>query len=78
MGNVACCSEDLTNIGEPLTVSQKANMQKSSVEHLQRAVDCLFKKYDKDGNGYLDKREVIMIINTALASMGSNRKAKRD
>lgn len=53
-------------------------MQKSSVEHLQRAVDCLFKKYDKDGNGYLDKREVVMIINTALASMGSNRKAKRD
>ncbi len=53
-------------------------MQKCSVEHLQKAVDCLFKKYDKDNNGHLDKREVVMIINTALTSMGSNRKAKRD
>ena len=57
MGTAACCSEDLNNTSTPTGVGENnANLQKNSVEQLQKAVDCLFRKYDRDGNGFLDKK----------------------
>lgn len=40
-------------------------------------MDCLFRKYDQDGNGFLDKKEVVVIINTALSEISGGRKANR-
>lgn len=73
MGN---CADDVGFVGEPLP-ADSANLQKNSVEQLERAVDCLFRKYDKDKNGYLDKREVCTIINAALSEISGGRKANK-
>lgn len=57
MGSVGCCGEDLTATSTPgAPGDNNSNLQKNSVEQLQKAVDCLFRKYDKDGNGFLDKK----------------------
>lgn len=57
MGTAACCSEDPNNTSTPTGVGENnLNLQKNSVEQLQKAVDCLFRKYDHDGNGFLDKK----------------------
>lgn len=38
-------------------------------QRLQIAVQAIFNKYDKDGNGYLDLSEITQLLNDALSHM---------
>jgi len=42
---------------------------------IERAVNQVFDKYDLDQNSFLENREVIVLINDTLKSMGRERKA---
>lgn len=77
MGNIACCGEDQSLVSQPLSLKTSTNLQKNSIEQLSKAVDSLFRKYDKDQSGYLDKKEVTSIINAALMEVNNGRKAKK-
>ncbi len=77
MGSIACCGQDPTSVSTPLGTQGNSNLQKNSIEQLSKAVDSLFRKYDKDQSGYLDKKEVTSIINAALSEINNGKKAKR-
>lgn len=72
MGNSACgsCGDD--------AVAHPNGKGRNSEQQLQKAVDCLFQKYDSDKNGYLSKKEVIRIIDAALEEAGAGREAHDD
>jgi Ca2+-binding EF-hand superfamily protein len=46
-------------------------------QQLKDAVDAVFGKYDKDGNGTLDSTEVYELINDALKHMHSNKEVSQ-
>ncbi len=63
MGN--CCANEQGNVSQP----------SKSDDKFEKAVNAIFDKYDKDKSGFLDKAEVVQVINAALAQMEGGRKA---
>jgi len=55
MGN--CCANEQGNVSQP----------SKSDDKFEKAVNAIFDKYDKDKSGFLDKAEVVQVINAALA-----------
>lgn len=56
MGNTPCCGADMGTVSEPMS-SHKNNHAPTEMQ-LRRAVESLFRKYDTDNSGYLEKAEV--------------------
>lgn len=64
MGNSSCCGSNLTTVSHPLS-SNKSNYAPTESQ-LRKAVENLFRKYDTDNSGFLERAEVEKIIRVAL------------
>lgn len=75
MGNASCC------VGSELpaskSISAKNNFEPTQSQ-LRKAVENLFRKYDTDNSGYLEKAEVEKIIRAALEQLEGTRETRME